>query len=94
MEGTNNLTQMLEALRHKAEHENIGIIIVGGTPKEAHFLGAASRNDLLFVSTSSKSPKLNKVMQRLYDLANDFLEAVNAGQAKEEDRDEHDEAHN
>ena len=32
-------------------------------------------------------------MQRLYDLANDFLEAVNAGQAKEEDRDEHDEAH-
>ena len=67
MEGTNNLTQMLDALRHKAEHENIGIIIVGGTPKEAHFLGAASRNDLLFVSTSSKSPKLNKVMQRLYD---------------------------
>lgn len=92
MDGTNNLTKMLEALQRKAEHENIGIIIVGGTPKESHFLGAASRNDLLFVSTTSKSTKLDKVMQRLYDLANDFLEAVNAGQAKEEDRDEQEDA--
>lgn len=79
---------MLDALRQKAERENIGIIIVGGTPNDAHFLGAASRNDLLFVSTTSKSKKLGKVMERLYDLANDFLEAVDAGKAKEEDRNE------
>ncbi len=78
MELKTDTAALVAKLRNAQPSNGEGIIIVGRDIDKSLFIGAAAGNNWLLVSADKKGKAMGDVINRLLDLASDFLDAAEA----------------